>query len=93
MGLAKTRNMTNEPTSGQVAGNAQMILQIEVKSEITGSAALENVARFVRRPRTRPRNHETHETHEKGAMTLAIIYQRSDRLMGPVSRSKNSVHL
>src|ERR1022692_2762522 len=88
VGLAKTRNMTNEPTSGQVAGNAQTILQIKVKSEIRGGAAFDNVARFVRRPRTRPRNHETHETHEKGAINLAIIYQRSDQIMGLASRSK-----
>jgi hypothetical protein len=93
LGLAKTRNMTNEPTSGQVAGNVQTISQIKVKSEIRGGAALDNVARFVRRPRTRPRNHETHETHENGAINLAIIYQRSDQIMGLASRSKNSVHL
>src|ERR1017187_1266519 len=49
VGLAKTRNMTNEPTSGQVAGNAQTISQIKVKSEIRSGSALDNVARFLER--------------------------------------------
>jgi hypothetical protein len=41
--------MTNEPTSDQVAGNAQTISQIKVKSEMRGGAALDNVARFRRK--------------------------------------------
>jgi hypothetical protein len=45
---AKHENSTNEPTDGQVAGNAQTILAITVKSETSAGAALDNVARFVR---------------------------------------------
>jgi len=40
--------MTNEPNDRQVAGNAKSILEIQVKSEIGGVAALDNVARIAR---------------------------------------------
>ena len=38
--------MTIEPNDRQVAGNAKSILEIQVRSEIGGVAALDNVARF-----------------------------------------------
>ena len=39
--------MTIEPNDRQVAGNAESILEIQVKSEIGGVAALDNVAGFA----------------------------------------------
>jgi hypothetical protein len=44
---AKKAKMTNEPNDRQVAGNAETILKIQVKSENGGVAALDNVARFA----------------------------------------------
>ena len=39
--------MTIEPNDRQVAGNAESILEIQVKSETSDGAALDNVAGFA----------------------------------------------
>jgi hypothetical protein len=44
--VANHGNMTNEPNGGQVVGNAEAVLEIQVKSEMTGEEALDNVAGF-----------------------------------------------
>ena len=43
---ALNENSTNEPSDGQLAGNAQTMLEIKVKSETRSIAALDNVAGF-----------------------------------------------
>jgi hypothetical protein len=43
---ALNENSTNEPNDGQLAGNAQTMLEIKVKSETRSIAALDNVAGF-----------------------------------------------
>jgi hypothetical protein len=44
---SKIANFTNEPNDAQVAGNAEAMLEIQVKSEMTSDEALDNVARFA----------------------------------------------
>ena len=48
---ALNENSTNEPNDGQLAGNAQTMLEIKVKSETRSIAALDNVAGFGRSER------------------------------------------
>ena len=43
---ALNQNSTNDPNDGQLAGNAQTMLEIKVKSETRSIAALDNVAGF-----------------------------------------------
>jgi hypothetical protein len=61
-----------------------MIQEIKLRSKMKGDAALDNVARFLKRTENTmvPGSEKigNHETHESGAMTLAIDDQSGDQL-------------
>jgi len=45
----QSENVTNEPITDQVAGNAQRVVEFEVRSRNAGASALDNVAGLCKR--------------------------------------------
>src|ERR1017187_1997455 len=90
--------MTIEPNNRQVAGNAESILEIQVKSEIGGVAALDNVARFsllsvvsgqwsvAKRGRREPRvSYRCFRAWTEGFWGIAGLYDAAPFVAKPIS--------